>query len=138
MWTLCPNPNLIPFMNKYFRLFAILLTLLISCTAFAQNTVQSSAQIASDAKDLPLKISFRKSTLNDSLVARFTNTSTDVFLTAIATFKNSTYNEAKQKKVNVGPGKTVEFGWAQGWRFMSGETITVVSQGYAPLSATVP
>jgi hypothetical protein len=120
-------------MNTYSRLFAILLAFLAAYTCSAQID-----SVDAGARGLPLKISFRKSTLNDSLVARFTNTSSDVFLTAVATFKNGTYNEVKQKKLNVGPGKTAEVGWAQGWRFMTGETITVQSQGYAPLTATVP
>jgi len=110
--------------------------LLILTALFLPHT--SPAQDGSGVKNLPLKVSFRKSQVNDSLVARFTNTSTDKFLTAILTFKNSTYNEVKRRKLSVGPGHTAEVGWAQGWKFMSGEAITIESVGYAPLAVTVP
>jgi hypothetical protein len=117
-------------MKPYVQLFAVFLTFLLLHT--------SPAETGLAGKDLPIKVSFRKSRANDSLVARFTNTSNDVFLTAFVTFKNSTYNESKRRKLSVGPGKTVEVGWAQGWKVMSGETITIESEGYSALVVTVP
>lgn len=109
--------------------------LVLAVLAFPRT---SPAEEAAAAPDLPLKVSFRKAKLNDSLVARFTNTSSDKFLTAIITFKNSTFNQVKQRKLSVGPGNTAEVGWAQGWKFMSGETIKIESVGFAALGVTVP
>ena len=118
-------------MHIFIRLFAVFLT-----GALLQNT--GSAQADAQGIPIPITITFRKSLLNDSLVARFTNTSKDKSLTAVVTFKNSTFNEVKSRKLSVGPGSTVEVGWTKGWKFMSGETITVDSLGYDSLSVKVP
>ena len=46
--------------------------------------------------------------------------------------------ESKQGEFVVSPEQPVEIGWAQGWRFVSGERLRIHNQQYRDLWFTAP
>ena len=46
--------------------------------------------------------------------------------------------ESKQAELVVSPDQPAEIGWAQGWRFVSGEKLRIHNQQYRDLWFTAP
>ena len=86
---------------------------------------------------MPVSISFRGAALDQSLVAQFRNNS-NRYLTIVAQFENKTLNQVKNGYIELPPMQTKEFGWMEGWKFMSGEYITVTHEDYASQTVRVP
>jgi hypothetical protein len=88
--------------------------------------------------DVPVKVEFRKALLDSSLVGQFRNTTTDKYLVVVVTLRNKTTNEVKSGLLKIGPNETNEIGWAQGWSFVSGETIKIEHSDYSSVKVKVP
>jgi len=86
---------------------------------------------------LPIETTFRPAIGGNSEVAQFHNTG-NKYLAVRAIFENSGLHQRRQTVLTIGPYKTVEFGWLEGWSFMSGESILLASDGYRARALTVP
>lgn len=87
--------------------------------------------------ELPVRVTFRPSAGGGSLVAQYRNDSAK-YLTLHLTLRNPTLAQTRTLPLNVGPNGVTEHGWAEGWFYRSGETITVRHAGYEPLELVVP
>lgn len=86
---------------------------------------------------LPIATTFRPAFDGNSQVAQFHNTG-NTYLVVQATFENTGLDQRRQATLNVGPYQTVEFGWLEGWAFMSGERLSLVSDGFRASTVQVP
>jgi hypothetical protein len=87
--------------------------------------------------DMPVSVSFRKAKLDASLVAQIHNNS-DTSMKIVVEASSRTTGGTKKEEMVIGGKKTKEFGWAEGWRFVSGESIRIHQADYADLKVTVP
>ena len=74
--------------------------------------------------ELPVRVTFRPSIGGGSLVAQYRNTSS-TYLTVVVTLRNATVADAQRVTLNIGPNQTTEHGWAEGWSYRTGETISI-------------
>jgi hypothetical protein len=86
---------------------------------------------------MPITVSFRTALLNNSLVAQFHNNS-NRYLTLVVVLENKTLNQREERQIDLGPLETKEIGWAEGWKVMSGEYITVLQDDYSSLKVRAP
>lgn len=86
---------------------------------------------------VPVVITMRESAWGEGKVAIFSN-QTPNRLTITVTVRNDKLNQSKSVNINLDPNGNAEFGWLEGWRFLSGETIIVSHPSYLPLIKTVP
>ena len=86
---------------------------------------------------LPIATTFRPAFDGNSQVAQFHNTG-NKYLAVQATFENAGLKQRRQTLLNIGPYQTVEYGWLEGWSFMSGEHVSLVSDGYRTSTVEVP
>lgn len=112
-------------------MFVGLVVLTLGCSG------EGSAAAPPGKPELPLTVEFRTAMLGSGLVAKFKNTSSRN-LGIKATFENKTFAEAKVDRLLLRPFETVERGWAEGWQFMSGESITLEHEDYSPKTLKVP
>jgi hypothetical protein len=87
--------------------------------------------------ELPITVTFRRSIGRGSLVAQYYNPS-GKYLTVSATLRNATLGQSREITLNIGPSRTVEHGWAEGWSYRSGETIDLYHADYESLHVVVP
>ena len=86
---------------------------------------------------MPVSVSFRKAVLDNSIVARIHNNS-DATMKIVVEVSSRTTGESKKAELVIG-GKTMsEVGWAEGWRFVSGESIRIHHADYGDVQVTVP
>ena len=88
-------------------------------------------------QDLPVSVSFRKAAVGSSIVAQIHNNS-DTSMKIVVEASSRTTGGTKKEEMVIGGKKTKEFGWAEGWRFVSGESIRIHQADYADLKVTVP
>jgi hypothetical protein len=86
---------------------------------------------------MPVSVSFRTATFGSGLVAQFKNTSSR-YLTVVLYFENRTLHQSTNGYIELTPLDMKEIGWAEGWKFMSGEYIVVSHEDYSTLSVRVP
>jgi len=86
---------------------------------------------------LPVTIRMRESKVAQGLVAVFRNGS-DRSLQVRATFENAVHGRTRTQGLALTPQEDVEFGWLEGWKFASGETILVEHADFRPLRFEVP
>lgn len=86
---------------------------------------------------VPVVISHRDSLVGNGKVAIFSNQTANR-LTLTVTFKNSKLNQEKTGTIDLEPNGKTEIGWLEGWKFVSGETITVSHPSYSPVTKVIP
>lgn len=59
-------------------------------------------------------------------------------LAVLVELENPTLEQEHEGSLQLGPGEMREIGEAQGWTFVSGETIRVKQDGYEDASLTIP
>lgn len=87
--------------------------------------------------EMPVVVTYRKAMLDNSLVAQFHNNS-ERYLTVVVKFENRTLNQQKSGYIKIGPRENVEIGWTDGWKFMSGEYITLTHEDYNTQVVRIP
>lgn len=95
------------------------------------------AQAESAKPALPVKVSFRKSYLGIGLVAVIENTSTR-YLTMVMTTRSPTLSTLKRFQIEIKPGDDLAFGHDDGWKFTSGDELSLYNDNYKALKLTVP
>ncbi len=86
---------------------------------------------------MPVSVTSREATLDKSLVAQFRNNS-NRHLTVLVRFENKTLGQVKDGYIEIAPLETKEIGWMEGWKFMSGEYVTLAHEDYAAQTVRVP
>ena len=86
---------------------------------------------------MPISVSYRAAQFDNSLVARFHNNS-DRHLSIVMKFENRTLNQQKSGYIDIAPQQTIEIGWAEGWKFMSSEYITMTHEDYSTKTLRIP
>jgi len=97
---------------------------------------------------MPVTVTFERaiavqgrSVLDGALAAKIANTS-GRYLALRVVAENKTLQQATTQTIELPPERNatnpVEFGWQQGWRFASGETLTLTHEDYQSLRVTVP
>jgi hypothetical protein len=95
------------------------------------------AQVESGKPGLPVLVSFRKSWLGIGLVAVIKNTSAH-YLTLVMTARNPTLSTVKRFQIEVAPGDDLAFGHNDGWKFTSGDELSLYHDNYKALKLIVP
>ena len=86
---------------------------------------------------MPVQITFRQAALGQGYVLQLKNESTRHLAVAVV-LENKTLNERQEGYLEIAPAGQTEHGWLQGWKFVSGETITLSHEDYQDLQARVP
>ena len=86
---------------------------------------------------VPVVISLRDSVVGEGKVAIFSNQSANR-LTIEVLLENKRKNERLQGSLDLDPNGTAEIGWMEGWKFESGETITVSHPNYRSKTTRIP
>jgi hypothetical protein len=87
--------------------------------------------------ELPVRVTVRKSAAGGSLVAQYRNDSERHLAVKVA-LRNPTLGEAKTVVLEIRPRGMTEHGWAEGWRYVSGETVAISHADYEPKELVVP
>lgn len=95
------------------------------------------AQSEPNKPNLPVKVSFRKSYLGIGLVAVIENTSSS-YLTLVMTARNPTLSAVKRFQIEIKPGDDIAFGHDDGWKFTSGDELSLYNDKYQALKLAVP
>lgn len=98
---------------------------------------QDPVQAESGKPDLPVLVSFRKSYLGIGLVAVIENTSSH-YLTLVMTARNPTLSTIKRFQIEVAPGDDLAFGHNDGWKFASGDELSLYHDNYRAFRLIVP
>jgi hypothetical protein len=87
--------------------------------------------------ELPVSLTFQENRTGRGYVVQVHNTS-QKHLAVLIELKNPTFEQETTASLQLGPGELREIGEAQGWTFVSGETISVRQEGYQAASLTIP
>lgn len=87
--------------------------------------------------ELPVAVSFRNAVLDKSLVAQFHNNS-DTTMKVVVEMSSRTTDQSKKAELVIGGKAMTEVGWAEGWRFVSGESIRIHHSDYRDVKIKVP
>ncbi|HEX6985480.1 MAG TPA: hypothetical protein VF170_08890 [Planctomycetaceae bacterium] len=86
---------------------------------------------------VPVAVTLRDSLVGEGQVAVFSN-QTPNRLTVRVVLENAAANDRKEGNLDLDPNGTAEIGWMEGWKFVSGETITISHPGYRSQTFRVP
>ena len=112
------------------QLVAVCGLLYIGFLAYQEYELSSKAP-------LPIKVSYRDALLGPGYVAQFRNESPR-YLAVVVTVKNPTTGQETSSRLNLPPEQTVEIGHAEGWSFVSGDTIALTHADYREWSGSIP
>jgi ribosomal protein L10 len=87
--------------------------------------------------EMPVSVSFRNALVGKSLVAQIHNNS-NATMKIVVEVSSPTTGETKKAEFVIGGKEMKEFGWAEGWQFVSGESIRIHNADYADLKVKVP
>jgi len=101
---------------------------------FAPERLPSGVGLA----PIPMDLSLRSALFDNSYVAILRNPSGSTLHNVRIACKNAALCQEKcYLEEKWAPGRTTEIGWAEGWRFLPGETLTVSASGFAARTWTV-
>jgi hypothetical protein len=86
---------------------------------------------------VPVSISYRESAVGRGKVAVVSNQSGDT-LNVLVAHDSPARGRHKTGYLNLPPGRSVEIGWLEGWRFESGDRVSVSHAGFQPQSVLIP
>ena len=78
---------------------------------------------------LPIDVTFRAAALGQGYVATLRNEA-DKHLTFWVRFRNETLRSSDERVLSLKPFETVEVGWMEGWKFLSGDMIELYHADY--------
>lgn len=96
-----------------------------------------SAPAPAPLPQLPISLTFHENRKGRGYIVQVHNTS-QKHLAVLVELKNLTLNQEITAPVQLAPGELREIGQAQGWTFVSGETVSVRQEGYRLTSLTIP
>ncbi len=86
---------------------------------------------------MPVTVTYRESAVGEGYVAQFHN-QTAKYLQVRVQFKNRTLNQENNSYIDLSPNGTTEIGWLEGWKFVSGENISLYHEDYATAQYLIP
>lgn len=87
----------------------------------------------------PIDVSFRGSLMFGGKVLQVKNTTTDKHLSCLMTVRNDTHHQEKTFSFALPPRETQEVGVREiGWRFYTGESVTIDVEGFKTYRCKVP
>ncbi len=95
------------------------------------------AQAEAAKPELPVVVGFRKSWVGIGLVAVIKNTSSH-YLALVMTARNPTLSAVKRFQIEIAPGDELDFGHNDGWKFTSGDELSLYHDNYKTLRLIVP
>jgi hypothetical protein len=99
--------------------------------AAAQSELTLLRPLAEKARELPVKLTFRKAVLGDGYVLGIHNTSRQSLSLSVK-LTNPTFKRTKSFRVDLDGGATKEIGHAEGWTAMANDSVEVVCAGFDP------
>ena len=87
--------------------------------------------------EVPVIVTYRESLLGQGLVLQLNN-QTNTQLTVTLVVNNEEKNYRKEGAINIPPNGQVEIGWLEGWRFESGETVTISHPNFKSRTWRIP
>jgi hypothetical protein len=95
------------------------------------------SRLATQKPPLPVTVNFRSSWLGQGLVAELHNASPR-FLGVVLVVRNPTLSTVRRFNLELRPDASVSFGHLEGWRFSSGDELTLYHDAYAATKAVAP
>ena len=86
---------------------------------------------------VPVQVTFREAAFGKGYVAQFKN-ETGRHLAVAMVLENATLKQRRESQIQLTPKGTTEYGWLEGWSFVSSEVITLSHEDYSPVSVRVP
>lgn len=105
--------------------------------ALEQELASKKTELASALKTLPVEVSFHVGDPGTGFVAHFDNTSTAP-MRLIVEPRRARTGEYGRLEVTIPADGSAELAEKQGWAFRSGDTLTVSSGDFRPVSLAVP
>lgn len=102
-----------------------------------EELAAKKTELASALRTLPVEVNFHVGEPGTGFVAHFENTST-VTLRLTVEPRRAHTGEYSRLEITVPPESAAELGEKQGWSFRSGDTLTVTSGEFRPVSLAVP
>ncbi|HUO95740.1 MAG TPA: hypothetical protein VMT92_05865 [Steroidobacteraceae bacterium] len=102
-----------------------------------QEVAAKKTELASALRTLPIDVSFHVGEPGAGFVAHFENQSTQTLRLTVEPRRART-GEYSRLELTVAPDSAVELAEKQGWAFRSGDTLTVSSGDFRPVSLAVP
>ena len=102
-----------------------------------QELASKKTELASALKTLPVEVSFHVGDPGTGFVAHFDNTSTAPMRLTVEPRRART-GEYGRLELTIPEGGSAELAEKQGWAFRSGDTLTVTSGDFRPVSLAVP
>ena len=93
--------------------------------------------VQANTKPMPISVTFRHAAFDSTWVAQLRNNSGST-MKVLVQVESRTTGQSKQAELVVAYTETTEVGWAEGWRFVSGETMRIHHADYKDLVVTVP
>lgn len=126
-------------MKQSFILIGIGLALIVGVFAGAIFLGPSLAPSPPPPKlpTFPIDITYRESLVGEGYVAVFSNP-TQRHFRVLVSMANPTTGETKRAALDIAPLEIREIGWAEGWKFTSGDRLTASLSGYQTFSAHIP
>ena len=112
------------------QLIAVFGLLCIGFLVYREYEISSKAP-------LPVKVSYRDALLGPGYVAQFRNESPR-YLAVVVSVKNPTTGQTVNSRLDLPPEQLVEIGHAEGWTFVSGDTITLEHTDYRDWVGSIP
>ena len=114
---------------KAFGVFlAVLAAIAVAVFIFAPDRLPSGIGLL----PVPIKVSTRSSLIGEGQVATISNPTGKTLRNVRLVCRNTAVNQKKEYfEETWPPGKSIEIGWLEGWRFEPGETLTISASGYA-------
>jgi hypothetical protein len=101
------------------------------------NPPPDTVSMSGGKPDLPIVVTYRAALMGNSYVAAFTNQSNRL-LAVMVTARNPSFGRQQTFRLDIAPNATREIGHLEGWKFVSGDVITVTHAEYAPMVKTIP
>jgi hypothetical protein len=105
--------------------------------ALEQELATMKTALASALKTLPVEVTFHVGEPGTGFVAHFDNTSTAPMRLTVEPRRART-GEYGRMELTIAPDSSAELSEKQGWAFHSGDTLTVSSGDFRPVSLAVP
>lgn len=110
---------MLPALCRWFSLLFVVV--LLSQAALGQSK---------DGATFPVLVTFRPAKVGSSLVAQFTNVTSDKFLAIEVTLFAKTSGLTHTKQLRLRPGEAKTLGWLQKFPLASGDSVTILEGTY--------
>lgn len=106
---------------------AVLAAIIAGVVFFAPERLPSGVGLA----PVPMEVSFRDSVFGEGRVAIIQNPTGKTLHNVVCIRKDRAGNDDGRMEESWAPSRQVELGWAEGWRWQKGDTLTISASGYS-------